>query len=110
MNGAGRRAKGANYQRHIRHYFEARGWTVMVRPPGEDGDDITIIEHPNLSIEVKNHTRTDLPAWTAQAARQAGQRIPVVIHKRHGTTNPDQQWVTMTLDNFTRLINKEADT
>ena len=107
MTGAMARRKGANYQRLIRHWFETHGWTVMVRPPGEDGDDITIIEHPHLSIEVKNHARTDLPAWTAQAARQAAGRIPVVIHKRHGTTNPEHQWVTMTLADFTRLIGEQ---
>lgn len=106
MTGAMARRKGATFQRLIRHYLEAHGLTIMVRPLGEDGDDITIIEHPHLSLELKNHTRTDLPAWTAQAARQAGGRIPVVIHKRHGTTDPEQQWVTMTLNNFTRLIGK----
>lgn len=106
MTGAMARRKGATYQRAIRQWFDSHGYTTMVRQAGEDGDDLTILEHPDLSIEIKNQARTDLPSWAAQAARQAGARIPVVIHKRHGVTRCEDQWVTMTLEHFHRLIER----
>jgi hypothetical protein len=98
------RRKGATYALAIRRWLEAQGWECMARQPGEDGDDIRILDLPHLSIEIKNQARHDLPGWMTQAVRQAGHRIPVVIHKRHGVTNPEDQWVTLRLADFHRLI------
>lgn len=109
MTGSASRRKGANYARHIRQHLEACGWEVMARQAGEDGDDLRILDRPELSIEVKCQARADLAGWMAQAVRQAAGRIPVVIHKRHNVTAAEDQWVTMRLEDFTRLI-KEAST
>ena len=46
MTGAMARRKGATYQRAIRQWFDSHGYTTMVRQAGEDGDDLTILEHP----------------------------------------------------------------
>lgn len=58
-------------------------------------------------IEVKNVTRMSLGEWMTEAEVEAGNddsQYPVVVHKRHGKGKPADQWVTMTLDTFTRLL------
>lgn len=105
--GRGARIKGAAFARQIRQHFEQLGHHTMARQAGEDGDDITLVGTPWLSIECKNHTRTDLPGWWNQAASQCrpGQ-IPVVIHKRFGRQAAGDQWVTLTVDTLNQLIER----
>jgi len=106
VTGASSRRKGATYALTIRRWLEAQGWECMARQAGEDGDDIRILDLPHLSIEIKNQARLNLAGWMTQATRQAGERIPVVVHKRHGVGDPANQWVTLQLADFERLIRK----
>jgi hypothetical protein len=99
--GAGARQKGYNYQR-----LEERGWNLIRRSAGESGDDITLIDLPWMSVEVKCHKATSWGAWVAQAKAQAGDRVPVLIGKRHGKTDPAMQWVVMTLEEFERVMQR----
>jgi hypothetical protein len=57
-----------------------------------------------LAVEVKNQTRVDLPGWWKQAQEQAGDGMGVVVHKRVGTQEPGEWWVTMDLATLVRLL------
>ena len=75
-----------------------------------DGGDITgvkTITGARVVIEVKNTHRDNLPAWIREAAVEAGNDdapIGVVAHKKHGSANPADQYVSMTLETFARLL------
>ena len=65
------------------------------------------IHGQRLVAECKNCARQDLPGWTAEAHLEAGNDdalAGIVIHKRHGTTDPSRQWVTMTVADFVALL------
>lgn len=62
-------------------------------------------------VECKNAVRLDLPAWTREARIEAGNDeaiCGVVVHKRHGTSDPLAQWVSMTLADFVALLTGQA--
>jgi hypothetical protein len=53
----------------------------------------------------------DLPAWTAEAQLEAGNDdalVGVVVHKRHGLSDPLRQWVSMTVEDFVALLTGQA--
>lgn len=103
LSGAGRRAKGARFRRLIRDYLDEAGMDPIARSDGEDGDDIRIAL-PSISIELKGSSQPRLGEWIRQASSQAGERIPVLIWKRHGRGAPGSQWVTLELGQFVRLL------
>lgn len=105
---AGSRAKGATYQRGIAHYFEEHGIRVLRRSGGEAGDDISLLDHPYISVELKNHDRRQMGTWWGQTVRQAAGRIPALIMKRYGVTSNGGQWVVMDLDSFIRLLEERG--
>lgn len=48
-----------------------------------------------------------LPGWTAEAHIEAGNDdalVGVVVHKRHGVSDPGKQWVSMTVDDLLALV------
>lgn len=67
-----------------------------------------ILNTPGIAVEVKARRDLNLPAWLRQAAKNAEQDIPVVVHRPDGfgiTTVCD--WpVTLTLHDFVRLLHK----
>jgi len=75
-----------------------------------DRGDVTgvkTITGARVVIEVKNTHRDNLPAWIREAAVEAGNDdapIGVVAHKKHGSANPADQYVSMTLETFARLL------
>jgi hypothetical protein len=77
----------------------------------KDRGDITgvrMIGGGRVVIEVKNvSSKIDLPGWLREAEVERGNDdavIGVVVHKRHGSANPADQHVTMTLETFARLL------
>lgn len=65
------------------------------------------IHGQRLVIESKNCARQELPDWTREAQREAvndGALAGVVIAKRHGVSDPMQQWVHMTVAELVALI------
>lgn len=75
----------------------------------KDRGDIGGLRHMGgrLVLECKNTTRTDLAAWAAETEIERGNDDALagaIIHKRVGKTDPAEQWVTMTLANFTALL------
>lgn len=60
-------------------------------------------------IECKNTSRDNLPAWVREAEIERGNDdalIGVVMHKKRGTTDPAQQYVTMTAETFVVLLER----
>lgn len=63
-------------------------------------------------IECKNTSRDNLPAWIREAEIERGNDdavIGVVAHKKHGSGNPADQYVSMTLETFARLLEGGPD-
>lgn len=58
-------------------------------------------------IECKNTTRIELATWTREADTARGNddaAVGIVVHKRHGTQDPADQWVTMTMADLATLL------
>ena len=76
----------------------------------KDRGDITgvkTIRGGRVVIEVKNTSRDNLPAWIAEAEVERGNDdalIGVVSHKKHGTAQGGEQYVSMTLATFASLL------
>ena len=102
--GRGARAKGASFQRMIRGYLAELGFEPQQRGTGDEGDDVRLARIPSLSIELKCWSADARPMWWRQACEQAEGRIPVLIHKRVGKGAASEQWVTMDLGHFVRLL------
>lgn len=98
------KAKADRFKRLLVDYFEDGGFTVYARSIGEEGDDIVLLDFPNVSFELKNHARLELAEFWKQAQRQAGVRMPVLLHKRQARGDAEDQWVTMDLRTFMRLL------
>lgn len=81
-----------------------------VKTGAKDRGDIAGVrtqDGQRLVIECKNVNHLALPQWTREAEQErindtalAG----IVIHKRHGKTAPNMQWVTMTLDQLVAIL------
>ncbi len=65
---------------------------------GTDSPDI-VTSHANVHVEVKRTERGNPYLWMEQATRDAGGKIPVVLHKRN-----HKRWLLIVeLDNAQRL-------
>lgn len=76
----------------------------------KDRGDIGAVRTVNgtkVVIECKNVTKLALAGWIAEAEVERGNDdagVAVVMHKRHGNGKPAEQYVTMTAENFARLL------
>lgn len=76
----------------------------------KDRGDITgvkTLRGGRVVIECKDTARDNLPAWIREAEVERGNDdalIGVVAHKKRGTGNPADQYVTMTLETFAVLL------
>lgn len=81
----------------------------------KDRGDITgvkTIRGGRVVIECKNVKTLALPAWLREAEVERGNDdavIGVVAHKKNGSMNPADQYVTMTLETFARLLEGGGD-
>lgn len=90
------RRKGNEAEREVAACLRSRGWkAVTSRSKNGTQEGMDIITDAPLAIEVKNHVRLDLSSWVAQANSNAGDKVPVVWHKRRGESSPLQWYVTM---------------
>lgn len=110
-----RKEKGSAYERSIVKYLRDCGFTVDRTRAGwsDDRGDIHGVSDANgkpFTFECKNHRRDNLPGWIVELEREianAGGNLGVVVHKKHGTTNPEEQYATLPLGMLVQLI-KEA--
>ena len=83
----------------------------------DKGDIVNVrIDGHDLVIQTKDVARLSLPEGVGDAkvqARNAGALAGLFVHKRRGTTDPMEQWVSCTLAELVALITKvpvHADT
>lgn len=109
------RQKGSTFERLIADYLAAEVDDRIdrrVKTGNKDRGDIggVRIQGQRLVIECKNVKTMALPQWTREAAVEAGNDdalTGVVIHKRHGSNKPGEQWVTMTVTDLIALLTGE---
>lgn len=76
----------------------------------KDRGDIGGVRTPSgarVVIECKDTARLDLPGWLRQAETERdndGAAVGVVVHKKRGTANPAEQYVTMSLETLAVLL------
>jgi len=96
------KAKGAKAENQVAEYLRANGYPDADRRPRNGRNDRGDIGGvPYVVIEVKNTTSYagELAGWLAEAEKErenAGAELGLVWHKRKGTTDPGQWYVTMT--------------
>lgn len=75
----------------------------------KDRGDIAGLRHmgQRIAVEVKNTSRINLGAWATEAEIARGNDdagVAMIVHKRHGKGQPQDQWVTMTLADLVSLM------
>ena len=111
--GSYERRKGNEAERAVAACLRDAGWdAVTSRAKNGTQDGYDIISDTPLAIEVKNHVRLDLSSWVAQARSNAGDKVPVVWHKRRGESSPLGWYVTMdgqALVDLLEMVRNDAD-
>jgi len=104
---------GASFERSIANYLaeildDERIDRRVKRGANDRGDIAGVRVHgQRLVIEAKNCSKLDLPGWVREAQAECGNDdalVGVVVHKRHGTTDPGSQWVAMELRDLVSLL------
>ena len=102
------RGKGTHAETQVVNYLVDHGFPHAERRAlngSRDRGDIAGV--PGVCIEVKNAARQCLAEWVDEAAEEggnAGVPVNVVWHKRRGKGSPGQWFVTMTGEQFVKLI------
>jgi hypothetical protein len=106
VSGSASRRKGSRAEVAVVHALRRAGWDAdtsrNVLDGRRTGDDI--VWNGPASIEVKDVAKMDLSGWLRQAQEQAGERPAVVWHKRRGHAQAESWFVTMSGQDFLRLI------
>lgn len=112
-NRSSAKSAGASFERMTADYLavqlEDENIDRQTKSGAKDRGDVKAVKlhGQRIAVECKDVANMALPAWTNEAEIERGNidgLAGVVIHKRHGTGLPDQQWVTMTLGNFAALL------
>jgi hypothetical protein len=107
------KAAGTRFERVVADYLrEVLDCEFIDRKPrggAFDTGDIggVRIHGQRLVIECKDVATVSLPQWVREAQIEATHDhalAGVVVHKRRGTTDPGEQWVSMTLADLASLI------
>jgi Holliday junction resolvase-like predicted endonuclease len=111
VSGATSRRKGNRAEVEVVAALRRAGWQAVTSRNARDGTQggADVITDFPMVIEVKNVARMDLSGWWRQAVEQAGDDLPVVIHKRVGHANAEQWWATMDLATLLRLVERLQD-
>lgn len=106
------RAKGSTFERLLADYLAEKVDDRIdrrVKTGAKDKGDIggVRIHGQRVVIEAKNTTRINLGVWAgeAEAERVNDEALAgVIVHKRHGKGKAADQWVTMSLADFTAIL------
>lgn len=110
---------GARFERQIADHLDGQLPGRIDRQPrtgAKDKGDIAGVTTPDgrpIAVECKNVTRTQLANWIHEAHTEAdnlGAVAGIIIHKRHGRSAPDAQWVTMTVADLTAILTNQEGT
>lgn len=113
------KSAGTRFERQIADHLNARlpgRIDRQARTGAKDKGDIagvTTTGGQAIAIECKNATRTQLAGWIHEAHTEAdnlGAAAGIIIHKRHGRSAPDAQWVTMTVADLTAILTTKEGT
>ena len=117
-NRASAKKAGSGFERLVADYLKAElddRIDRRVKTGSKDRGDIggvRTIRGGRVVIEVKNVSRDNLPLWIREAEIERGNddaAIGVVAHKRIGSAKAADQYVSMTLETFVRLLEGGAD-
>jgi hypothetical protein len=110
MSGATSRRKGNRAEVEVAAALRRAGWQAITSRAqnGTQGGADLITDFP-MVVEVKNVARMDLPGWWRQACEQAGDDLPVVVHKRQGHAQAEDWWVCMDLHTLLALVERLDD-
>lgn len=103
------KAKGTAAEVAVRDYLRANGWLHcerLAQGGNLDRGDLTGID-PGVVIEVKSCKTMDLAGWMREVDAEtinAEADVGVVWHKKRGTTNPAEWYVSMTGADFVQLL------
>ena len=94
------REKGKRGERAVAALFREYGFDAKRGQQYHGGPDSPdVVGVPGLHIEVKRTERLNLYDALAQAKRDAGEDLPVVIHRKN-----DSEWVViLSFDDFMKL-------
>ncbi|PNW10897.1 hypothetical protein C1632_02600 [Microbacterium testaceum] len=105
---------GTRFERSIADFLKIRLDDDRIdrraKTGSKDRGDIGGVRTPlggRVVIECKDTARVDLPGWLRQAEVERGNDdavAGVVVHKKRGTTTPAEQYVTMSLETLTVLL------
>lgn len=103
------KSKGTSFETLVTEYLCSEGLDAYRQPLSgvNDKGDIHIHGWPDFVIEAKNHKRMELSQWITEAETEkvnANRELGIVVHKRLRKGQPQDQYVTMTLDTFARLV------
>ncbi len=105
--------KGTRFERSIADYLELQLEDDRIdRSPlrgTRDRGDIAGLRFAGekVVLELKNHNRLNLAGWVDEAKAEQGNAdaiLSAVVHKRRGTADPGEQYVTMTVDDLITLL------
>ena len=107
------RQKGSTFERMIADYLATNVDDRIdrrVKTGAKDRGDIggVRIHGGRLVLECKNTSKMNLAGWAAETEIERGNDdalAGVIVHKRHGKGQPEDQWVTMTLADFAAILN-----
>ena len=117
-NRASAKKAGSSLERLVADYLAAElddRIDRRVKTGSKDRGDIggvRTIRGGRVVIEVKNVSRDNLPLWIREAEIERGNddaAIGVVAHKRIGSAKAADQYVSMTLETFVRLLEGGPD-
>lgn len=118
-NRASAKKAGTSFERlvtdYLKHYFNDDRIDRRVKTGSKDRGDIggvRTIRGGRVVIECKSVSRDNLPLWIREAEierQNDDAAIGVVAHKRHGSGKPEDQYVSMTLATFARLLEGGPD-
>lgn len=104
--------KGTAFERQTADYWRDH-WDDRIdrrvkTGPADKGDvaNLRLGEH-RIVLECKNEKRTDLAGWVQEAQKEAsndGALIGVVVAKRKGKGQPEDQYVICTQGDFLKLL------
>lgn len=113
-NRASAKAAGSRTERHAADWLAERlgddRIDRRVKTGAKDRGDIggvRTVSGARVVVEVKDVAKLDLSGWLREAETERGNDdalIGVVLHKKRGTTNPADWYVTMSGESFAVLI------
>ena len=103
------KAKGSKAEREVVAYLKQWYPYADRRLAGANLDKGDISGIPGVTIEIKNHNRTDLAGWVSELLTEMtndGAWTGTVIHKRKGKTDVGEWYATMPVNVWIALLRK----